>query len=163
MPSTARTLALAPQRRQETGAAASRAGPGGRGGCTASLLPGPGSGLCSGPMARYQLHVCDGPSCGVTHGSEALVARLAAAIAADPELRDRVGVRCYTCYGRCEDGPNMFVQTLAEGEDGDDEPEPAVLETQRGFSPGMDEAKVLRVLAEHCGQGRVVEELVDEY
>jgi NADH:ubiquinone oxidoreductase subunit E len=114
-------------------------------------------------MARYQIHVCDGPSCGVTHGSEALVERLQAEIAADPALRGRVGVRCYTCYGRCDDGPNMFVQTLAEGEDGDEEPEAAVLETQRGFYPGMDEAKVLRVLREHCGQGQVVEALVDRY
>jgi (2Fe-2S) ferredoxin len=115
------------------------------------------------PMARYQIHVCDGPSWGVTHGSEVLVERLAAAIGGDSGLRGRVGVRCYTCYGRCDDGPNMFVQTLADGEDGDEEPAPAVLETQRGFYPGMDEAKVLRVLQEHCGQGRVVEELVDEY
>ncbi|MCX4245642.1 (2Fe-2S) ferredoxin domain-containing protein [Paraliomyxa miuraensis] len=114
-------------------------------------------------MARYQIHVCDGPSCGVTHGSEALVERLAAAIAEDSDLRGRVGVRCYTCFGRCDDGPNLFVQTLAEGEDGDDEPEPEVLETQRGFYPGMDEAKVLQVLRQHCGRGRVVEALVDEY
>lgn len=114
-------------------------------------------------MPRYQIHVCDGPSCGVTHGSEVLVERLRAAIAADPGLQGRVGVRCYTCYGRCDDGPNLFVQTLAEGEDGDDEPEVEVLETQRGFYPGMDEAKVLRVLHEHCGHDRVVEDLVDEY
>jgi (2Fe-2S) ferredoxin len=115
------------------------------------------------PMSRYQIHVCDGPSCGVTHGSEVLVERLSAAIAADSDLRGRVGVRCYTCYGRCDDGPNMFVQTLTEDEDGSEEPETHVLETQRGFYPGMDEAKVLRVLREHCGQGTVVEELVDEY
>jgi (2Fe-2S) ferredoxin len=114
-------------------------------------------------MARFQIHVCDGPSCGVTHGSEVLVERLEAAIAADPDLRERVGVSCYTCYGRCEDGPNLFVQTLAPGQSGADEPEPEVLETERGFYPGMDEDKVLRILREHCGQGRVVEDLVDEY
>lgn len=114
-------------------------------------------------MPRYQIHVCDGPSCGVTHGSEELVERLQAAIADAPDLRGRVGVGCYTCYGRCEDGPNMFVETLAEGQDGDEEPEQEVLETQRGFYPGMDEAKVLRVLQEHCGQGQVVADLVDDY
>jgi len=114
-------------------------------------------------MARFQIHVCDGPSCGVTHGSEELVERLEAAIAEDPTLADRVGVSCYTCYGRCEDGPNLFVQTLAEGEEPGGEPEIEVIEAQRGFYPGMDETKVLRVLREHCGQGRVVEDLVDEY
>ncbi len=114
-------------------------------------------------MARYQIHVCDGPSCGVTHGSEALVESLEQVIEGDDALRGRVGVRCYTCFGRCDDGPNLFVQTLAEGEDGEEEPEPEVLETQRGFYPGMDATKVLRVLREHCGQDRVVDDLVDEY
>ncbi|MEM9457284.1 MAG: (2Fe-2S) ferredoxin domain-containing protein [Myxococcota bacterium] len=114
-------------------------------------------------MTRYQIHVCDGPSCGLTHGSEALVERLNVAIAEEPALRGRVGVGCYTCYGRCEDGPNLFVQTLADGQDGADEPEDEVLETQRGFYPSMDATKVLRVLREHCGQDRVVEDLVDDY
>ena len=114
-------------------------------------------------MARYQIHVCDGPSCGATHGSEELVEQLKSAIDADPALQGRVGVGCYTCYGRCEDGPNLFVQSLAEGEDGGEEPEPEVLETQRGFYPGMDSKKVLRILQEHCGGDRVVDDLVDDY
>ncbi|MCA9648881.1 MAG: (2Fe-2S) ferredoxin domain-containing protein [Myxococcales bacterium] len=114
-------------------------------------------------MARYQIHVCDGPSCGLTHGSEELVEALEKAIASDPALKGRVGVSCYTCYGRCDDGPNLFVETLGEGQAGDEEPEPEVLESQRGFYPGMDQAKVLRVLREHCGQDQVVEDLVDEY
>lgn len=114
-------------------------------------------------MTRYQIHVCDGPSCGVTHDSDALVDRLKGQIAASPTLKDRVGVRCYTCFGRCDEGPNLFVQTLAEGEDGDEEPEPDVLESQRGFYPTVDDEKLTRVLAEHCGEGRVVEDLVDEY
>lgn len=113
--------------------------------------------------ARFQIHVCDGPSCGMTLGSEELVEVLRKAIDADPELEGRVGVGCYTCYGRCDDGPNLFVEELTEGREGDEYPEPEVLETQRGFYPGVDEAKVLRVLKEHCGLGRVVEELVDEY
>jgi (2Fe-2S) ferredoxin len=107
--------------------------------------------------------VCDGPSCGVTHESEHLVDAIAKAIAADPNLAGRVGVCTYTCYGRCDDGPNMFVHELGEGDEPEDEPEDEVLETQRGFYPGMDEAKVLRVLAEHCGGGVVVEDLVDDY
>ncbi|MEX1366701.1 MAG: (2Fe-2S) ferredoxin domain-containing protein [Nannocystaceae bacterium] len=114
-------------------------------------------------MARFQIHVCDGPSCGLTHDSDELIDKLEAAIEADPDLEARVGVGRYTCYGRCEDGPNLFVQALADGEDGSEEPELEVLESQRGFYPGMDEAKVLRVLREHCGKGQVVEDLVDEY
>lgn len=112
---------------------------------------------------RYQLRVCDGPSCGVTHESERLLVRLQAAIDGDPDLSARVGVCNYTCYGRCDDGPNLFVHELQDGEDPDDEPDTDVLEAQRGFYPGMDEDKILRVLREHCGLGRVVDDLVDDY
>jgi NADH:ubiquinone oxidoreductase subunit E len=112
---------------------------------------------------RYRLRVCDGPSCGVTHESERLVACLEQAIARDADLRARVGVCAYTCYGRCDDGPNMFVHELAPGDDPDDEPDDDVLQSQRGFYPGMNEDKVLTVLAEHCGHGRVVDGLVDDY
>jgi NADH:ubiquinone oxidoreductase subunit E len=112
---------------------------------------------------RYRIRVCDGPSCGVTHGSEALVETLAAAIAEDPDLAERVGVCSYTCYGRCDDGPNMFVHELQDGDDPDDDPEDDVLEAQRGFYPGMTQAKVLRVLIEHCKEGRVVDDLIDDY
>lgn len=112
---------------------------------------------------RYRLRVCDGPSCGVTHESERLVARLEAAIAGDPDLAARVGVCNYTCYGRCDDGPNMFVHELQPGDDPDDEPDSDVLETQRGFYPGMNDETILRILHEHCGKGRVVEDLVDDY
>lgn len=114
-------------------------------------------------MTRYQIHVCDGPSCGVTHDSDALVDRLREKIEGSEGLRGRVGVRCYTCFGRCDEGPNVFVQTLAEGEDGDQEPEFEVLESQRGFYPGVDDERMARVLDEHCGAGRVVDDLVDDY
>jgi (2Fe-2S) ferredoxin len=56
----------------------------------------------------------------------------------------------------------MFVRELGPDDSPEDEPDD-VLEEQRGFYPGMDENKVLRVLEEHCGRGRVVEDLVDEY
>lgn len=112
---------------------------------------------------RYVLRVCDGPSCGVTHESERLVERLEAAIADDPDLSRRVSVCNYTCYGRCDDGPNLFVHELRPGEDPDEDPDDDVLETQRGFYPGMDEQKIIRVLHEHCGQGKVVDDLIDDY
>jgi (2Fe-2S) ferredoxin len=114
-------------------------------------------------MRRFCLRVCDGPSCGVTHESERLVALLEREIAASDDLRARVCVVAYTCFGRCDDGPNMFVQELAPGDDPHDEPDVAVFETARGFYPGMDEDKIVRVLREHCGGGDVVEDLVDSY
>lgn len=112
---------------------------------------------------QYRIHLCDGPSCGITHESDRLADQLRAAIAADPSLRERVEVCAYTCFGRCDDGPNMFVRSVGPGEDPDDEPDTAVFDTQRGFYPGMNEDRVLRVLQEHCGRGRVVDDLVDDY
>jgi (2Fe-2S) ferredoxin len=111
----------------------------------------------------FQIRVCDGPSCGITHESEKLVELLEGAIQADERLRARVGVCNYTCYGRCDDGPNMFVHELACEDERHDDPDDDVLETQRGFYPGMSPEKVLRILREHCGAGEVVRDLVDEY
>lgn len=112
---------------------------------------------------RFALHVCDGPSCGVTHESERLVACLQREIERRPDLRDRVAVNIYTCFGRCEDGPNMFVRQAASADDLYSDPDPEVLETERGFYPGMDEQKIVRVLEHHCGRGEAVEDLVDDY
>lgn len=112
---------------------------------------------------RFQIRVCDGPSCGITHESEQLVELLQRTIDGDDELRRRVGVCNYTCYGRCDDGPNMFVHELSEDDDPDEDPDDDVISEQRGFYPGMDEQKVLRVLREHCGKGQVVSDLVDDY
>lgn len=114
-------------------------------------------------LQRYRIWICDGPSCGLAFASERLVVVLQDAIQRDEALKDRVGVGSYTCYGRCAEGPNMFVHAIAEGDEPDDEPDLDVLETQRGFYPGMDEAKVLRVLEEHCKAGTPVEDLVDIY
>jgi (2Fe-2S) ferredoxin len=95
--------------------------------------------------------------------SERLVELLQRTIAGREDLRECVVVCSYTCFGRCDDGPNTFVHELAPGEDGSSEPAVDVLERERGFYPGMDEARVLRVLEEHVAGGRVVEDLVDRY
>ena len=112
---------------------------------------------------RFQILVCDGPSCGITHESETLKALLVARVAADPDLRARVHVIDYMCFGRCNEGPNMFVRSLTADEAGDEEPESTAFDRERGFYPGMDAEKCVRVLTEHCGAGVVVAALVDDY
>jgi (2Fe-2S) ferredoxin len=97
------------------------------------------------------------------HGSERLVALAARTIDADPRLRAEVAIRSYTCFGRCDDGPNMFVQRLAADDDPDLDPDLDVLEQQRGFYPGLDEAKIVRIVELHCGRDEVVADLVDDY
>ncbi len=115
------------------------------------------------PRQRLQILVCDGPSCGVTHESEALKALLVERVRADPELAGRVHVIDYMCFGRCSEGPNMFVRKLGPHERAEAEPSSAAFAAERGFYPGMDAAKCSRVLAEHCKTGVAVRDLVDDY
>jgi (2Fe-2S) ferredoxin len=97
------------------------------------------------------------------HESERLVELARRTIDADPELRGRVTVRNYTCFGRCDDGPNLFVEAIAPGEDPDRDPDGDTLERDRGFYPGNTEATIARILDGHCRTGEVVADLVDDY
>jgi (2Fe-2S) ferredoxin len=97
------------------------------------------------------------------HDSEKLVELARRTIDADPALRGRVTVRNYTCFGRCDDGPNLFVEAIAPGEDPDRDVDGDVLERERGFYPGNTEVTIVRVLKVHCGTGEVVSDLVDDY
>jgi (2Fe-2S) ferredoxin len=111
----------------------------------------------SAESKRFQILVCDGPSCGVCHGSEALVAHIEARVAGDERLRDRVDLAILTCFGRCDEGPNMLVRELAAGEDGTVEPDFELLLGVRGLYLGMDADKVDRMLDQHCVSGQPLE------
>lgn len=122
--------------------------------------------IVAAPMSsakRFQILVCDGPSCGVCHGSEALVEHIDARTSADPVLRGRVEVCNLTCFGRCDEGPNMLVRELAEGEEGSREPPIERLEGVRGLYLGMSEAKLDRLLDEHCAADQPIGEWVERY
>ncbi len=112
---------------------------------------------------RLQILVCDGPSCGVTYESELLKELIAGRLAADDDLKKRCVIVDYGCFGRCSEGPNMFIRELAKGEDAEREPDPDELETQRGFYPAMDSAKVERVVSEHCGRGLPIDAWLEDY
>lgn len=112
---------------------------------------------------RFSLRICDGPSCGLSHDSDRLAAHVRGVIARDPELASRVSVAALSCFGRCDEGPNCFFQALGPHDDPTDEPEPEVLETQRGFYPGVDRDSLTRIVTEHGRSGRPVEGLVDDY
>ncbi len=115
-----------------------------------------------GPL-RFQLLICDGPSCGITHDSACLKERVEAKLASDPALGERATVLDFTCFGRCDEGPNMLVHALEDGEDEYDEPDLDALDGERGFYPGMDEAKVDRMVESHLTEGTPVEGIVEEY
>jgi len=111
---------------------------------------------------RFQILVCDGPSCGVTHDSDRLVDFIEAARKSDPELRSKLEVLRYTCFDHCDDGPNLYVRGLARGEI-PREADSAVFCSQRGFYDHMDEAKLRRVLEEHVKTGEPIAGLVGNY
>lgn len=111
-------------------------------------------------MQRFQILVCDGPSCGITHESEQLVTLLRRRIAGDEGLRARVCVVTFNCFGRCSEGPNMFVRPLAPGDKAEEEPRDVA---GRGFYPGMTEEKAIAVLEQHAGAGTPVAEWVEDY
>jgi (2Fe-2S) ferredoxin len=117
----------------------------------------------SAESKRFQILVCDGPSCGVCHGSEALVEHIEAKVASSDRLRGRVDLAILTCFGRCDEGPNMLVRELAPGEDGTLEPDFEILLGVRGLYLGMDQAKVDRMLDEHCGDGQPIPEWAQTY
>jgi (2Fe-2S) ferredoxin len=108
---------------------------------------------------KFQILICDGPSCGVTHDSDRLVDCAKAEIersGADVEIAR------FTCFDHCDDGPNLYVRKLAPGEK-PSEPDGALFASERGFYDHMSEEKLLRVLREHCTTGEPVEDLVSDY
>ena len=114
-------------------------------------------------IRRLQILVCDGPSCGITHESDQLVEHIEARLAADASLNGRVFVTNLTCFGRCDEGPNLLIRPLGDGEDAHEEPEFELLDGVEGLYIGMDEARVDRVLTEHCGGGTPIREWVESY
>lgn len=112
---------------------------------------------------RFQILFCDGPSCGVCHGSEELIEFTEARVEGSEALRERVDVAIMTCFGRCDDGPNLLIRPLEEGEDGSLEPDFEKLAGVRGLYLGMTEERVTRVLDEHVGEDRPIDGWVEEY
>jgi (2Fe-2S) ferredoxin len=112
---------------------------------------------------KFQLLICDGPSCGITHDSACLKEKIEAMIEADPSLADRITPLDFTCFGRCDDGPNMMVHEIQEGEDPYDEPDFGSIEGEKGFYTGMNEEKVERMVNGHLGEGEPVDDLAEDY
>lgn len=112
---------------------------------------------------RFQILICDGPSCGVCLDSEALREHAEARVSSDERLRGRVFVLNLTCFGRCDDGPNLLVRELGDGDDGELEPDIDDIAGVRGLYLGNDRARIDRILDEHCTTGQPLEDFVETY
>lgn len=102
---------------------------------------------------RFQILVCDGPSCGVTHESQHLKARIMSQRDSDPALAARVSCVDFTCFGFCDEGPNLLVREVEPSEDPWAEPKPGAFVGVRGLYVATDEAKLDRILDGHVRQG----------
>lgn len=126
----------------------------------------------SEPTPRFHLLVCDGPSCGVSYESERLVAHLAKLQEKEPALRDAAGVWSYSCFGLCEQGPNVYVcpaqktRVLA----GPKKPNAPWMAPGRlpsradggALYSNVDERLAEHILRQHCGEGRELDGLAQE-
>lgn len=97
------------------------------------------------------------------HGSEALHEHIARRLDTEPQLRGRVFVTNLTCFGRCDDGPNLLVRVLGVDQDGDQEPGIDDIEGVRGLYLGNDVRRIDRILDEHCTTGQPIEDWVESY
>lgn len=112
---------------------------------------------------RFQLLICDGPSCGITHDSACLKEHIEKKLAEKEGVEGRVTLLDFTCFGRCDEGPNMLVHELKDGDDEYDEPDLDDLDGERGFYTGMNEEKIDRMVDSHLTNGQPVDDLVEEY
>ena len=119
--------------------------------------------MSHGDKARFQILVCDGPSCAGCPGMDELRAELAQRIDASEDLKQRVGVVDFTCFGRCGEGPNLLVRPLEPKESLTEEPRFDRLDGIEGFYCEVGPSQLARVLDEHCGQGKPVKDLVESY
>lgn len=66
-------------------------------------------------QSRWQLLVCEGPTCGGCKDSASLTQQLIEE-KTTRQAQLRLGVLPYLCLGRCRDGPNLIARRLQESE-----------------------------------------------
>jgi (2Fe-2S) ferredoxin len=103
-------------------------------------------------VARLNVIVCRGPTCGDKRGSAALTAHLEETIAARG-LQDRVSVSEEICLGHCLRGPNVLV---GDADDPDGVVSPRAVLYNRMTVPDLD-----RVIERHLLGGIAVRALTN--
>jgi (2Fe-2S) ferredoxin len=108
---------------------------------------------------RFKILVCRGPECGDKRFSRDVHAEIVRAVRVRG-LDGRIVLDWQTCFGRCRVGPNVMVRKMRPGED-------PVLEAivprwgcEATLYNGVRPADVTRIIEEHVGQGRVLQDLI---
>lgn len=106
---------------------------------------------------RYQILLCEGPTCGGCHASEELRTPLNAALERG-DLKSRVSLQRYLCFGRCSEGPNLVVRPLREDQSLKGVPPMQDLEDNCLFYGDLDDDMVEKIVLEHCGKGKPLDD-----
>jgi (2Fe-2S) ferredoxin len=65
---------------------------------------------------KYQILVCKGPECGEKRGSIAIHGAFERELRACPLHGNEATLEQYSCFGRCQRGPNVLVREVKPGE-----------------------------------------------
>jgi (2Fe-2S) ferredoxin len=108
---------------------------------------------------KYQILVCKGPECGDKRHSIDIYDSFKAEVPRCPLDGNEAVVEQYSCFGRCQRGPNVLVREVRPGENS------RMLMLMPTASAGAtlyfgvrpDEAR--KILEEHCRRGQPLVEL----
>jgi (2Fe-2S) ferredoxin len=110
---------------------------------------------------RFTILVCRGPECGEKRHSAELHARFAEELRRCPLGDTQVTLDLYSCFGRCQRGPNVLVRELKAS----DSPTFLRLMPTAGHRAviyhGVRPSEVRRVLEEHVVGGQQITELIE--
>lgn len=110
--------------------------------------------------SRYRVIICRGPECGERRGSEALRAAFAAE-AVRQDLAEQVDLEWQSCFGRCSQGPNVLVRAeISRGHMVTVAASPIGARANAALYSSVAERDIARIVREHVGCGRIVNELV---
>jgi (2Fe-2S) ferredoxin len=68
------------------------------------------------PFKKYQILVCRGPECGDKRHSADVFAQLEVELASCPLEGNQAQLEHYSCFGKCQKGPNVLVREMKPGE-----------------------------------------------
>ncbi len=107
-------------------------------------------------VRRYQVLVCKGPECGDKRGGDSVHAAFVAALAACPLQGNSAEIDRYSCFGRCQKGPNVLIREMRTGE------ATRMLMLMPTAAPaaflyhGVRPADAQRIVSEHIASGRPI-------
>ncbi len=105
---------------------------------------------------RFHVLVCKGPECGDKRDADSVYAAFVTALASCPLGANSAQIERYSCFGRCQKGPNVLIREVRPGE------VTRMLMLMPTAAPaaflyhGVRPADAARIVAEHIAAGRPI-------